>query len=338
MASCRATLLTHRYRDAMADRRPLLVVVAVIATACGGAGDVSDSSTTVSAPPAIGTPAGSTSSTTSTSTTTSTTSTTTTVPTTVDSILVAGDSMARSLFPPLQAALESDSTEVRLDWVIGVLFGGEMDKWERVFTADRPDVVVVHFMPWENAALREGTVIDTSAPGWEDVYRADWVDPWIDLAVSAGTRVVWVTPPLGVDPDRTAEHQAVGAVWVEAIEQHNASLSPDDRRRIIVIDSVALTAGPGGAFVDIDETVDPPERLFNADGLHWCPAGAARLSDTVIAALIATGITTANTRTPDWQTSPWAVDPEAVRASEPNFGPGFAYPPGECPDPVGAGA
>jgi hypothetical protein len=50
--------------------------------------------------------------------------------------------------------------------------------------------------------------------------------------------------------------------------------------------------------------------------------------------LASAGIATASTRTSDWQTSSWAVDPESVRASEPNFGEGFAYPPGECPDPA----
>ena len=102
-----------------------------------------------------------------------------------------------------------------------------------------------------------------------------------------------------------------------------------------VIDAVSISAGPDGTFAAIDETVDPPERLFNTDGLHWCPAGAARLSDELIDTLASAGVATANARTPDWKTSSWALDPESVRASEPSFGPGFAYPHGECPDPAG---
>ena len=329
----------------MAVGRSLLVVLAVTAAACGGGSDSSESSAIVATPPATEpvttsptstttTMTPTTAATATTTTTTTTTSTMTTVPTTVGSIVVAGDSMARSLFPPVQAALETDSTEVRLEWVIGVLLDDGMVKWERIFTIDRPDVVVAHFMAWESAALREGTVIDTSAADWAASYRAEWVEPWIGLAVSTGSRIIWVTPPLTADPDRSAEHQEVGAVWVEAIQQHNAALPAGDQRRIGVIDSVALSAGPDGEFVDIDRTIDPVERLFNADGLHWCPAGAARLTDGVIDTLASAGIPTANTLTPDWQTSSWAVDPESVRDSEPNFGTGYAYPPGECPDPA----
>jgi hypothetical protein len=322
----------------MAVPRSLLAVLLVAVAACGG-GESSSSSAIVATqattafPNTLTSSSAPTSTTTSTSSTTSTT-TTTTPPETVGSILVAGDSMARSLFPPVQAALETDSTEVRLEWVIGVLLGGELAKWERIFIADRPDVVVAHFVPWESAAIQQGTVIDTSAPGWAAAYSADWVEPWIELATSADSRIVWVTPPLAADPERSAEYQAVGAVWVAAIRRHNAGLPEDDPRRIMIIDSVALSAGPDGEFVAIDWTVDPAERLFNADGLHWCPAGAARLSDELIDTLTSIGIATASGRTPDWQTSPWALDPESVRASEPNFGEGFAYPPGECPDPA----
>lgn len=254
-------------------------------------------------------------------------------PVAVESILVAGDSMARSLFPPVQEALETDTTEVRLEWVIGTLVGDEWDKWLRIFDVDPPDVVVAHFMPWESATVQQGTVIDTNDPDWATEYRTDWVERWLDLASGSGSRIVWVTPPLAADAERSAEHQEVGAIWSATIEDRNDSLPDDDPRRITVIDSVALSAGPDGEFVAIDDTVDPPERLFNTDGVHWCPAGAARLSDRLIEEFTSLGLATASDRTPPWQTAAWATDPESVRASEPNFGDGFAYPPGECPDP-----
>jgi len=239
--------------------------------------------------------------------------------------------MARSLFPPVQEALETENTEVRLQWVIGTLIGDEMAKWERIFTVDRPDVVVAHFMPWESAALQQSEVYDTSEPGWATAYRADWVERWLDLAESSGSTIVWVTPPLAADTERSDEHQEVGAVWLDAIEQANNM--DVDAQRISIVDSIEFSAGPNGEFVEVDTTVVPPERLFNTDGVHWCPAGAARLSDRLIATLSSLGISTASSSTPDWRTSPWAVDPESVRASEPNFGDGFAYPPGECPEP-----
>jgi len=266
--------------------------------------------------------------------TSSTATTSTTVPAVeVDSILIAGDSMARSLFPPVQEALETDATEVRLQWVIGTLIGDEMEKWERIFVDERPDVVVAHFMPWESAALQQSQVIDTSTPGWVTQYRDEWVDRWLDLAESSGSTIVWVTPPLAADTERSDEHQEVGAVWLDAIAQTNDQRADAGTEDVSIIDTLEFSAGPSGEFVAVDATVDPPERLFNTDGVHWCPAGAARLSDRLIDTLSSLGISTASSSTPDWRTSPWAVDPESVRASEPNFGDGFAYPPGECPEP-----
>jgi hypothetical protein len=114
-----------------------------------------------------------------------------------------------------------------------------------------------------------------------------------------------------------------------AIEQHNDVLPDDDPSRIRVVETVDISAGPDGAFVAIDHLVDPAERLFNTDGLHWCPAGAARLSDRLLDILRSVGIATASERTPDWRTSPWAVEGSSVGA-----GLGFPYPPGECPDPT----
>lgn len=278
-----------------------------------------------------------TSSASSTAATTMSTATSTTdeppAPRVVESILVAGDSMARSLFPPMQAALETEDTEVRLRWVIGTVVGDEMAKWRDVFTRQQPDVVVVHFMPWESATLQQGTIIDVTDAGWVDEYVAEWVRPWLELATGSGGTVVWVGPPLAADPERSAEHQEVGNVWADAIEQWNDDLDAGDPRRVPVVDTVELSAGPDGSFAAVDATVDPPERLMNTDGVHWCPAGAARLNDQVIEELEELGIATASRRTPDWRTSPWATDPEAVRASEPAFGEGFAYPPGECPAP-----
>jgi len=342
----------------MVVRPVLLITLAAMAAACGDRGS-SDSSTSAGAPVGtypVATLSSTSSATTATSTNSTTTTTTTTSPTTtsttvaiataatvtitpspstaavvrtVDSVVVAGDSMALSLYPPVRAALGTESTKVRFEWVLGVALVGAMAQWERIFNVDRPDVVVAHFMPWENAALREGAVIDSSDPDWATAYRVGWVEPWIELALSTGSTLVWVLQPLTADPDRTRQHGEVGAVWVDAIEQHNAVLPDDDPSRILVVETVDISAGPDGAFVAIDHLVDPAERLFNTDGLHWCPAGAARLSDRLLDILRSVGIATASERTPDWRTSPWAVEGRSVGA-----GLGFPYPPGECPDPT----
>lgn len=297
-----------------------------IDTAASATATTDPSTTSTSAPPTTA-PA---------TTAPATTAPATTVPATdrpreVDSVLVVGDSMARSLFPPMQAALETDTTEVRLRWVIGTVVGDEMAKWEQIFTEQRPDVVVVHFMPWESATLQLGAPVDLTAPDGMDRYVEEWVRPWIEMATASGGTIVWVGPPLAADPARSAEHQAVGEIWRDTIAAWNAA--GEDDRRVVVVDTVELSAGPDGTFADVDATVDPPERMMNLDGVHWCQAGAARLADRLIGELQQLGIDTASDETPDWRTSAWANDPESVRASEPAFGDGFAYPPGECPTP-----
>ena len=312
-------------------RRALIALIgaALISGACGsGATNRGESTTAPTASaspipdttsPATTTPYTATSETT-TSPTPSTSSTSTSVPAPVEinSVLVAGDSLARGLYPPLEAALEGPDREVDWEWVIGVVWPDIAPTWERIFAVDQPDLLLVQLGTWENYLLREDTIIDTSDPAWKETYRRDFVDPWVKMAETSATKVVWVAMPKSSEPNRSDQHLELDAIWRSAIEESAAAHSATGVDAPITWQgSAGVLTGLDGEFQAVDNSVDPPIRLFNIDGLHWCPGGAARVTEILVEHLAEDLGVTAN---PGWQDSGWGMDLEA-------------YPLGECPTP-----
>jgi len=327
------------------------MLLAVLATvSCGGddsadpasapvgpatvASGVETTSTTTSstAPTPSTTP---TSTTAPTSTTSTSTTTTTAVPKPpVEDIVVAGDSMALGLYPPLQAALQTPDRPVGFSWALVVL-DDERRVWERLFTIDRPDVVIVHFSVWENAVLRGNEVIDSGDEGWPEIYRRDYVDPWIERAVGSGSHVVWIGLPPAANTSRWTDNHEINAVWRTAVlDAARQQRQRGEEPSIEWVDIDQLLTAPDGRFTEIDRTVDPPERLFNVDGLHWCPAGAARVAQAVVEVLAADVDLGGDDPppVPDWRTAPWANEPVVVPSAQGSpTGLSVAYPEGECP-------
>ena len=317
-------------------RRTLIALIgaAVIGGACGsdaadgGEATTATTASTTAVPnttiPNTTTSNGTTSETTTSETTTSltptTSSTSTSVPAPVEinSVLVAGDSLARGLYPPLEAALEGPDREVDWEWVIGVVWPDIAPTWERIFTVDQPDLLFVQLGTWENYLLREDTIIDTSDPAWKETYRRDFVDPWVKMAETSGSRVVWVAMPKSSEPGRSDQHLELDAIWRSAIEESAATHSAIGVDAPITWqDSAGVLTGLDGEFQAVDNSVEPPIRLFNIDGLHWCPGGAARMTEVLLGHLAEDLVISAR---PGWQDLGWDMDLEA-------------YPPGECPTP-----
>ena len=252
----------------------------------------------------------------------------------VEDIVVAGDSLALGLFAPLQAALQTPHRPVGFTWAL-VVVDDSRRVWERLFTDDRPDVVIVHFSVWENATLRGNEIIDTRDDAWPEIYRRQVVDPWIDRAVDSDSHVVWVGSPPTADPTRWAQHRELDDVWRTAVlEAAERQRRKGDVPSLEWIDIDTLLSGPGGVYTELDPTSDPPERWFNTDGMHWCPAGAGLVSELVVDALAASVDLGTDRRPaiPDWHVAPWANEPVAVPSAQGTFGDlQVAYPEGECP-------
>jgi hypothetical protein len=265
----------------------------------------------------------STSTTSTTSTTTSTTTTTTsTVPPTTRpappppptapppplSVAVTGDSMSRGILTPIRAALQSDRTQVDHQGA-----GGFLIEETRVALAERlrtnpPDVFVMLLATWENGALQSGEVLNPADPAWPELYRRDYLQPWVDQAGAAGSEIIWVGMPLTRHAPTSAQNQQLNAIWreVAAREPH-----------VFWVDGPGILAGPDGGYLEIDSSVSPPQRLFNLDGLHLCQEASLRLTEPVLGLLADRYGALTN---PGWRDTDWRSDPEA-------------YKPGECPAP-----
>lgn len=223
------------------------------------------------------------------------------------SVAVLGDSMSAALAAPLRAALASDECHLEWHWCVGFLVPSSAEVWAEVVTARQPDVVVLFFAPWENEKLRDGEVIDPTDPAWPELYRREFVQPWIELARSGRSHLVWVAMPQSRDAALAAEHAEFNAIWAEVVAGE-PSMS--------WVDGAAILAAPDGSFAEIDSTVDPPVRLINVDGMHICPHAAERLAGAVLAVV---GERFEFEVRAGWRLSGWEQYPDA-------FGPGCPVP------------
>ncbi len=244
-------------------------------------------STELAAEPRAGTAAGSTpasttpttttpttSTTTSTSTSTSTSSTTTTTAPAVRSVGTAGDSLLLGMIPPLQRALERSGYDFRAQWFTGFLAPERGEYWAEV-VADLPDVLIVFFAPWELSALNRGD-LDLVDPTWPDRYVREFVEPLVAPLRSGDTEVIWIGLPPARDPVESAQYEFLNAIWRGVVE---------NEPRMTWLDGAPLLAGPNGRYVEVDDTVSPPVRLFQTDGRHLCPEGGRRMTSGLLALL-----------------------------------------------------
>lgn len=223
------------------------------------------------------------------------------------SIAVLGDSMSAGLAAPLRAALESGACHMEWRWCIGFLIPSSAVVWAEILTEDTPDVVVLFFAPWENEALQEGTVIDPTDPDWPAIYRRVHVEPWVEVARASGSRVVWVSMPLSREPLLSSQHQEFNNIWAEVVANEPS---------MFWVDGAEILAMPDGSFTEIDNSVEPPVRLINLDGMHICPPAAERIADAVLTVLASQFRIEVQ---PGWRDSGWETYPEA-------FGPGCPAP------------
>ena len=271
--------------------------------------------TTTSTGPATTTSSTTSSSTTSTSTSTSTTTSTVpptpppTAPPTPLTVAVTGDSMSRGILTPIRAALQSDRTQVDHQEAGGFLIEKTRVALDERLRTNPPDVFVILLATWENGALQSGEVLNPADPAWPEIYRRDYVQPWVDRAGAAGSEIIWVGMPLTRHAPTSAQNQQLNAVWwdVAAREPH-----------VFWVDGPGILAGPDGGYLEIDRSVSPPQRLFNLDGLHLCQEASLRLTVPVLNLLADRYGATTNA---GWLDTDWRSDPEA-------------YKPGECPAPA----
>ena len=224
------------------------------------------------------------------------------------SVAVTGDSMSRGILTPIWAALQSDRTQVDHQGAGGFLGAESRLALEERVRTNPPDVFVMLLATWENGALQSGEILNPADPAWPEIYRRDYLQPWVDRVAAAGAEIIWVGMPLTRHAPTSAQNQQLNAIWrdVAASEPH-----------VFWVDGPGILAGPDGGYLEVDMSVTPPQRLFNLDGLHLCQEAALRLTEPVLDLVAERHGARTN---PGWRDTDWRSDPEA-------------YKPGECPAP-----
>ena len=228
-------------------------------------------------------------------------------------VVLAGDSVMAGLVPAVEAALEPTG-RATVDFVLTPALLRDPSirfSWSQELERLDPDLVVMFVGTWEDREIRlpgspptsagaeagpDGT-LDPDSPIWAGRYRAEVVDPWLDLITAGGARVLWIGAPPVPDPQRSAFFDDLNAVF---------SSLPDDWSQVTYLDPTRAL-GPGGlAFA---ETVVLPDgtvvRLRQVDGLHLCPSGAQLLAELVVGDLASQlGVPAAE----GWQDQAWRTD------------------------------
>ena len=223
-------------------------------------------------------------------------------------VAVTGDSMSRGILTPIWYALQSDRTQVDHQEAGGFLIDKTRVALDQRNRTAPPDVYVMLIATWENAALQSGETLNPADPAWPQIYRRDFVEPWVRQVAAAGSEVIWVGMPLTRHAPTSAQNQQLNAVWRDV-----AAAEPN----VTWVDGPSILAGPDGGYLEIDTAVSPPLRLFNLDGLHLCQEASRRLTNVVLDVIDQRYGVQAN---PGWEDTDWRSDPEA-------------YKPGECPAP-----
>lgn len=205
-------------------------------------------------------------------------------------VVLIGDSIMGEVAAAAQAAA---GDRVDIDYVLTIgtanVTDDWWDVWPRVLAEHRPQAVAVLVGPWEIDRP------DLGSYPWA-VWYGERLERWADQLRAGGADLHWFTALPARDPVVDARL----GVFNGALQRLR------DRRPVTLLDSALALGQPG--YV---ERAPDGARFRRVDGLHLCPAGAARLAVRLLDEL---GIVP----TPGWEQGSWTtVEP--------------AYSPVECP-------
>jgi uncharacterized protein len=215
-------------------------------------------------------------------------------------VLVLGDSVMFDASLAIVAALSAAGATVDNEPYLGMgLTKTDLYDWRAhwpgLLAAARPDLVVVLLGAWD---LPGGGGPATAAvpAAWSSLYEADVAEA-ARLLTGAGARVVWI-----------------GLPWIRDLASRQQVAALDDAFRTVAgrvagvtfVDGAAVLAGPDGGYAEhLPGPGGRPERVRKLDGVHLCPAGAARLAAAVVAAVRGWwGLRPVG----GWQAGPWRAD------------------------------
>jgi hypothetical protein len=292
-------------------RRWAAALTAVVLAACSGAAasrsaptsTVRVTTTTTTLPPP---------------TTTTVAPTTTTLPAGPVHAVMLGDSLAYDVAPAVGAMLQAggagftDMSFPGLGFTVTAPDWHWRSAWGAIIARLQPDLVIFLVGPWDGRDVTVGGVsLAYGSPEWRAWYDGE-LDDFVRLVHGAGSRLVWLTAP-AYDP---AAPDAVDFTALDAAYRALPTRWPD----VEVVDTDAAVDGADGSFAQYLPGPAGPEQIRKADGLHFCPAGAARVAQAILPAV---DHWWSLTPAAGWDAGPWRQDERYVH---PIYGPGCATP------------
>jgi hypothetical protein len=207
-------------------------------------------------------------------------------------ITIAGDSIMRELSAPLEAALEQPGIEVDYALLPAIATPSVVTETEVLVAEHDPDVVLMMIGTWE------GIGVDTRIDGWQERYRLNVLDPFVNTLADHDVDLVWLGyPPFPPSPEELRHTQLNDAY---------ANL-PESFPTVSWVDAGDAVAADDGSFlasVDIPGVGVVP--LRQSDGRHLCPDGASLMAEAVLVHLEERfGVTPVD----GWQRDAWREDP-----------------------------
>ena len=186
-------------------------------------------------------------------------------------VLFAGDSLAIETAAPTMAALRGGGSAGASFVGAPVIPRGPLGGlfWSNTLDESDPDVVVLLIGVWERMGFKEAR----SAGQTLSQYRAEVIDPFVDLVTSRGAELVWVSSPIVREPVASSELSVMNEIF-EGVSQ------VDDR--VTYIDANRRITGPTGEYVEDRDRSGRVRSAAAAPGRDppvpgWrCPDGRAR--------------------------------------------------------------
>ena len=294
--------------------RAAYATLALVMAGCAGASAQRSAPTTV--PPTTTTTVPPTTTTTVPPTTTTVAPTTTTLPAGPTRAVFIGDSLAYDLAPAAGAMLRSGGAGFQDMSFPGLGFSVTTPEWDwrsgwgKILADTQPDLVLFLAGAWDaHDVTVDGTVLAYGSPEWQ-VWYGGQLDEFVQLVDASGARLVWLMAP-SYDP---ASPDASDLAPVDTAIRDAARRWPG----VVLVDTDAEIDGPDGSYAEYLPGPDGPEQVRKADGLHFCPAGAARVAGALVPAIDQWW---SFSPTAGWEAGPWRQDDRYVH---PAYGPGCA--------------
>ena len=197
-------------------------------------------------------------------------------------ILVAGDSLAGDFGPLLQEYGKRTGVIEpvgQVDFRIGTgLARPDVFDWVRQLrediAANHPNIVVLTFGLNDDQPMTgpTGNYLALGSPGWIAEYRRR-VGAMMDIALAAGAKVIYVSPPLVPDHARSARYQQIATLIAQAAARRGQDVRAFNTGKLL---------DPSGHYTQFARVNGQLVALRRSDGVHLSAYGDQRMAASVL--------------------------------------------------------